>query len=356
MNAKPPLISVILPAYNAGAHIRQTLESALAQTYRAIEVIVVDDGSTDNTPSIVEEFIARDHRVRLIRQNNAGVGASRNTGIRCSCGEYIAPLDADDLWVPTKLEKQMAQMREGGPKTGMVCCGYRIFQEAPDTPKTEVSYKVGEHVRLRCALIYNNLVGNGSVPLFRKSAVEKAGYYVTREEQKGAQGCEDWCLGIRIAEEWEIRFVSECLVNYRCSGNCMSLDTKAMGISYRICMREARLRNRDLPKVLFKWSESIFYRYLHQQSYLAKKYFQSAFYLVRAISCDPVMLIALGTYKLILKSAFRIVMGSSIRRSHAAVAGKAPPKNTQSQKFFLDELFEIIQHRRWILVLNEFRH
>ena len=104
------LVSVIVPAFNAASYIRQTLNSVLAQTYRKIEVILVDDGSSDSTAKIVEEFVARDPRFQLIRQANAGVGAARNTAIKRARGKYLAPLDTDDLWFPKKLETQVACM------------------------------------------------------------------------------------------------------------------------------------------------------------------------------------------------------------------------------------------------------
>ena len=117
-----PLVSVIIPAFNAAEYIRQTLNSVLAQTYQAMEVIVVDDGSSDATGAIVEEFVKKDARVQLVRQSNAGVGAARNTAIRMARGEYIAPLDADDIWFPEKLEKQVACMEQCGEETGLVYC------------------------------------------------------------------------------------------------------------------------------------------------------------------------------------------------------------------------------------------
>ena len=116
------LVSVIIPAFNAAEYIRQTLHSVLAQTYQSLEVIVVDDGSEDDTDAIVEEFVKKDARVQLVKQCNAGVGAARNTGIRMARGEYIAPLDADDIWFPEKLEKQVACMERYGEETGLVYC------------------------------------------------------------------------------------------------------------------------------------------------------------------------------------------------------------------------------------------
>jgi glycosyltransferase involved in cell wall biosynthesis len=110
------LVSVIIPAFSAAADIRQTLNSVLAQTYQAIEVIVVDDGSSDATAAIVEEFVTRDTRFQLVRQSNAGVGAARNIAIQRARGKYVAPLDADDLWFPEKLEKQVACMERWATK------------------------------------------------------------------------------------------------------------------------------------------------------------------------------------------------------------------------------------------------
>jgi glycosyltransferase involved in cell wall biosynthesis len=92
-----PLVSVIIPALNAAKYIRQALDSVLSQTYKRIEAIVVDDGSSDATSTIIEEFVKRDSRVQLVWQSNAGVGAARNTAIGKARGKYIAPLDADDF-------------------------------------------------------------------------------------------------------------------------------------------------------------------------------------------------------------------------------------------------------------------
>ena len=127
-----PLVSVIIPAFNASEHIRQTLESVLAQTYQAIEVIVVDDGSSDATTDIVKEFVKRDTRFQLFRQTNAGVGAARNNAIRKARGKYIAPLDADDVWFPEKLEKQVACMEQYGMETGLVYCWFSLVDAHGD--------------------------------------------------------------------------------------------------------------------------------------------------------------------------------------------------------------------------------
>jgi glycosyltransferase involved in cell wall biosynthesis len=98
-----PLVSVIIAAFNAAAHIEETCRSALSQTHTALEVIVVDDGSTDDTAAIVERIARTDPRVRLFRQVNRGVAAARNAAIAEAKGEFIAPLDADDIGDARKL-------------------------------------------------------------------------------------------------------------------------------------------------------------------------------------------------------------------------------------------------------------
>ena len=105
-------VSVIIPVYNAERYIAQCLDSVLAQTLRDIEVICVDDGSTDGSVAILKSYAARDSRLRLIRQKNAGAGAARNQGLREANGEFLSFLDSDDFFEPTMLEKAVARARE----------------------------------------------------------------------------------------------------------------------------------------------------------------------------------------------------------------------------------------------------
>lgn len=111
------VISVVIPAYNAGGFIKRTIDSVLAQTYRDYEVIVVDDGSTDNTAEVVKSYAGK---VRYIHQENAGDGPARNTGIRAAKGDWIAFLDHDDEWLPEKLRLQM-ELLDRNP--GLRWCG-----------------------------------------------------------------------------------------------------------------------------------------------------------------------------------------------------------------------------------------
>ena len=125
MSTVPPLVSVIIPVWDGEAFIEETLQSVFVQTYQPLEIIVVDDGSLDATPALVKKYAA----VRYLRQENTGAAAARNWGVRHARGEFIAFLDADDLWTPDKLEQQMLVFRNN-PKIDIAFCYLRKFYTA----------------------------------------------------------------------------------------------------------------------------------------------------------------------------------------------------------------------------------
>jgi hypothetical protein len=114
-----PAVSIITPAYNAEAYLAETIRSALTQTFRDFEMVIVDDGSTDTTAEIATRFVRSDSRIRLIRQAHAGVSNARNTGVMSATAPVLALLDSDDLWFPTYLERQL-RILQSGPKADVV--------------------------------------------------------------------------------------------------------------------------------------------------------------------------------------------------------------------------------------------
>ena len=115
-----PIISVIIPTYNRENMIGYAIKSVLNQTFKNLEIIVVDDGSTDNTEEIIRDF--KDKRVKYIKKykKNRGISVARNIGIKVARGKYIAPLDSDDEWLPEKLDKQIKILQDGPPELGVV--------------------------------------------------------------------------------------------------------------------------------------------------------------------------------------------------------------------------------------------
>ncbi len=241
------LVSVIVPAYNAAATIGEALESALAQTYPDLEVITVDDGSTDATADIVTSFAARDPRVRLLRQANAGVAVARNLAIAHARGAYVAPLDADDLWHPEKLALQVAAMRRGGPRVGLVYCWWRDI-DATGRVIANKSLPYPHEGNMYAALILGNPIRSGSIPLIRRPCLAEAGCY--DPDLRGA--CEDLKLYLRLAERYDFALVRRHLVGYRRAPGTASSDTRRMVRAHKIVLAEARRRHPDLPDWLFR--------------------------------------------------------------------------------------------------------
>ena len=121
-----PAVSIIIPVYNAQKYLEETLQSVLAQTFQDFEIILIDDGSTDGTPEIIEKY---SDRTICLKNDHRGPASSRNLGLEAARGSLIAFLDADDLWLPTKLEKQVAIML-AQPQFGLITCDASMFCES----------------------------------------------------------------------------------------------------------------------------------------------------------------------------------------------------------------------------------
>ncbi|HZS09400.1 MAG TPA: glycosyltransferase [Blastocatellia bacterium] len=209
-----PQVSIIVPAYNAERFIRKTLDAILSQTYRDFEVIVVDDGSKDQTAALVQSY---GPRVSCIQQPNGGVSRARNTGVAKASGRYLAFHDADDLWEPTKLEKQVALL-DSRPETGLCFAGVQRI-DPNDKP-------VGETIArdypdfCEALLLYSCVVsGSCSSAMVRREVVESAGVF-----DPTFSTCADWEYWLRLSLLTRFAPVAEPLVRYRVSPGSMSSD------------------------------------------------------------------------------------------------------------------------------------
>jgi glycosyltransferase involved in cell wall biosynthesis len=244
LNLQPDeLVSVIIPAYNAQLTLDETLRSVRAQTHRDLEILVIDDGSTDGTVDLALRHAAEDGRVRVLRQANGGVAAARNYGLAQARGRFLAPVDADDLWRPAKIERQLAAVRAAGDDVGLVYTWFTLIDEQ----SRAISNQDGP-VDEGCVLARmcrGNLVGNGSSPLMLRDAVLGAGGYDERLRREKAQGCEDLKLYLQIAERYTFACVREGLTGYRVTRSNMSSDSRQMLASYDLVMGEFRQRHPD---------------------------------------------------------------------------------------------------------------
>jgi glycosyltransferase involved in cell wall biosynthesis len=228
------LVSVIVPAYNAQHYIGRTLTSALNQSYNNTEIIVVDDGSIDETASVVEHFCTLDSRVKLIRQQNSGVASARNSAIRASNGTFIAPLDADDLWHPLKLQRQMEVLSQGGGDAGLVYTLYRTIDAEDLVVSTSTRFPHKGWVFARH--LNENFIGNGSSLLVPRDVLDDIGGYSSSLRCQGAEGCEDFFLQLSIAAKHRFEVVPEFLVGYRRFPGNMSSNRVRMLLSRRLVL------------------------------------------------------------------------------------------------------------------------
>lgn len=215
----PLTVSVIIPTYNYGRFIAETLRSVLAQTLSPSEVIVVDDGSTDDTAEVIAAFGSA---VKYIRQENAGVCAARNRGVMESRGELIAFLDADDLLEPSAFEKQVARF-EADASIGLVHCGIREFDS--ETGQT-ITYKLvgGEEGVADNLLLWEGAVIPGpGAGMVSREAFDAVGGFDTSMKVG-----EDWDFCYRIARKFRVGFVAEPLVNYRSHRNAAHRNVAEM--------------------------------------------------------------------------------------------------------------------------------
>ncbi len=308
-----PLVSVVVPAYNAEAFIAGTLASILSQTYCNFEVWVVDDGSVDRTAAIVEKLALQDNRINLIQQPNQGVAIARNAGIQAAKGEFIAPIDADDLWWPATLEKLVAKFQMSSATVGVVYAWSADIDEQDQTTGAfHASIIKGDVYR---TLICHNFLGNASSTLIRKQCLEQIGGYSTELRRSNAQGCEDWDLYLRLAEHYEFDVVPEFLVGYRKLDSGMSQDFSQMAKSQQMMLENLQQKHPEVPAYLYCLSRSSFYLYLAQQCDQSNRPLRTFFWLKQAIKIDPVTpLLRPGLYILFLKSWARQTMSAKSRQ------------------------------------------
>jgi glycosyltransferase involved in cell wall biosynthesis len=233
-----PLVSVIIPTYNREQYLRKALDSVLAQTYQRFEIIVVDDGSTDNTRTMLSAY---QESVRYVYQENQGISKARNTGIRNSHGDCIAFLDSDDYWLPEKTELQVALLQKH-PEYGMVasrCSSVRLDGSFREKNRPGTSGWVLEN------LFQANFIRT-SAAIIRKECFHEVGLF--DEELKE---CEEYDLWLRMASQYPIGFINKSLAVYVDNAEGVSTDSLS-GRLYRLKVLEKAYLKRKIPPKMYR--------------------------------------------------------------------------------------------------------
>jgi glycosyltransferase involved in cell wall biosynthesis len=224
-------VAVIIPVYNGEAFIRRALDSVLRQTYRPAQIVVVDDGSRDKTRDIV--MTEYGEAVTLVQQKNGGPAKARNAGMRATTAAFVAFLDADDWWEPTKLEKQL-KVFERDPDTVMNYTALRLVDEASGRHKDEVPPRPDS---LWPQLRWCNPGIPPSCMMVRRSALERTGGFNERQV-----GCEDWCLWFELRALGRFSVCPEPLTDYRMSMGGLSGDATHMFNDFMKMLDDVLLR------------------------------------------------------------------------------------------------------------------
>jgi glycosyltransferase involved in cell wall biosynthesis len=237
MNSSPN-ISVIIPVFNGEEYIEEALNSVFAQSFRDFEVIVVNDGSTDGTGRLLEQFSGK---IKCLTQENKGLVAARARGIEDARGQWIAFLDADDIWLPNKLERQVSEAT-GHPECGIIASDFLSFEGTTVVCRSVKQLYSPRNGHICQELLFGNWI-TPSAAMIRRGCFHKV---QTFDLPRPAFG-EDWLMWMQITPYYPVRFIDEVLVRRRIHSNNMSrVDEEGQ---FRALLRNFELVNKLVPEI-----------------------------------------------------------------------------------------------------------
>jgi len=244
-----PLVSVVVPAFNVQETLSETVRSATAGTYRNIEIILVDDGaSTDATSAVAEELADEDHRVRIVRREKGWLSEAVNSGFAAARGDYVARLDGDDLWHPSKLQAQVDfAIRHPDAAFIYTFARYidsenRVMRDGPrqSFPRWAL-----------CRGICESIVGGGSSALIKRSAIQEAGGW-----DESLSNWEDLLLQLAVSRRHPIGCVPSYLVGYRVRPHSLSKNIDDMLEGWRAVMAKLAAGYPEVPRFVRAWAHA----------------------------------------------------------------------------------------------------
>jgi glycosyltransferase involved in cell wall biosynthesis len=287
------LVSVIIPVYNSEEYIAEAVESVLGQSYGNFEIVIIDDGSTDNTLSILEPYRVAPH-FRIIRQANAGPSSARNQGIRYSQGKYCAFLDADDIMMPERLKLQVDAMEEQ-KDIGLVYTDLMTFNKEGIIHRTKKAFTNPYSGNVLDKLLVENFITTSTV-MVRKSCFDEVPLF-----DESISHSEDYKMWLNIAERFKLGYVDLPLVKYRYHANSLSCDRVVIGkSSYRVVQEfwEQHEYYRREHKILYRISMSNQLTHLGNAYFNHREYHEAFGHIAKAFKFYPFLK---QTYKILIK-------------------------------------------------------
>ena len=275
-----PLLSVVIPAYNIAPYIEAAVRSALGQTLRSLEVIVVDDGSTDTTAAVVQGI--DDPRLRLLRKPNGGLSSARNAGIRAARGRHVGLLDGDDIWMPTKAERQIAVL-EAAPAVALTY-SHSAYLREDGTPDGTILMSRSLSPDWRQMIIRNH-VGNGSTVIGRRDDFIAAGLF----DERFRTAFEEYELWPRLMRRTGrgLRLVPEVLTGYRIRASSGSMRVDSFVQQAELARALLREKMPDVPNGLLDLGLAGAYRIAARKAASAGRGGVALGYLARAVRLSP---------------------------------------------------------------------
>lgn len=278
-----PKVSVIIPTYNRGYLIREAIDSVLKQDFKDFEIIVVDDGSTDNTKEVLSNY----ENIRYIYQQNKGRSEAKNTGIRAARGAYIAFLDDDDIWLSNKLEKQIAFL-DSHSETGLVHTFSEVIDEDGNILGKETERRLNFYKQaIKIGYTYEGMsrlcIMFLSTVTLRKECFSLAGFF-----DGNIPAFEDWDFYLRFALKYKISLIPEILVKYRLHKKNTSSNEFIRGRIQAALKHLAMLDSLGCRRRVAVSSN--FYMQLAETYYIASQYQNFRQYIFKAIRLRPLLL------------------------------------------------------------------
>jgi glycosyltransferase involved in cell wall biosynthesis len=252
-----PLVSVIIATHNRAEFVGQTLKSVLDQTHKGIEVIVVDDGSTDNTADLLKQY---EGRIKYVYQERSERSKARNRGVKHSRGTYIAFLDSDDLWLPEKIERQVQLLNER-PDVGVVYTDVQFIDAKGNAYSDEISWDVPKRQVLYEDLMTHNVItGTTSSVMIRRECLDKVGLF-----DESMDACEDLDLFRRIAQYYTFYKIELPLVRFRIHPGSTQVNASAMAKGWETTIEKI---SRNTPREFKYYKTEAIIKILSQIAHL----------------------------------------------------------------------------------------
>lgn len=276
-----PKISVVVPAYNVSSYIEDALKSLQSQSFKDFEVLIVDDGSTDNTADVVKPYLANDSRFHLLQKQNGGLSSARNYGIRHARGEYIALLDGDDVYHPDKLANHYLHL-EKNPNVGVVYSASKAIRDDGKPTYIHLSGKPIDSDPLK-ALLCKNFVGHGSNAVFRRCLIDEID-----EFDESLRSYEDLDFWLRVAAtgKWQFQLEPKVLCYYRVRPSGLSFNVLQMQLCSQQVIKGAYGRSPEIIEPMLPTVYAYMYRYLSRLSLQSGDAAKARYFLDQALSCD----------------------------------------------------------------------